>query len=126
MISYRKVTTIKNDYNPYSKSEYSNTYFSGDNNWQYIQLGGVEKHIDISQKAGADKVDHSDDLSENLGLYYIGKSAYENKISQIIANKLGQYFINQSSLKGQISNELTTTIVNLIITWIVKLKRTLI
>ncbi|WDA54988.1 MAG: hypothetical protein PPFGHCPK_01475 (plasmid) [Spiroplasma endosymbiont of Drosophila atripex] len=44
MISHKKITTIKNVYNPYSKSEYSNTYFSGNDNWQYIQLGGVEKH----------------------------------------------------------------------------------
>ncbi|WP_425381525.1 hypothetical protein [Spiroplasma endosymbiont of Polydrusus pterygomalis] len=116
MISNKKVTTIKNEYNLYSKSEYSNLYFSGDNhNWQYIQQGGVETHIDISQQAGANKVEYSNSLSESLGLYYIAKAEINNKIDKSIAEQLSKYFINQSSLKGQISDKLTTTIVNLII-----------
>ncbi|WP_425382697.1 hypothetical protein [Spiroplasma endosymbiont of Melieria omissa] len=116
MITHKKITTVKDKYNPYSKSEYSHTYFSGDNtDWQYIQFGGVEKHIDISQQAGADKVEHSNSLSEALGLYYIAKAVIENKISQSVAINLGIYFISQSSLKGKINNELITKIIDLII-----------
>ena len=63
MINHRKITTIKDTYNPYSKSQYSNTYFSGDNlNWQYLQFGGIENHIDISQQSGANKVENSNNL----------------------------------------------------------------
>ncbi|WP_425381485.1 hypothetical protein [Spiroplasma endosymbiont of Polydrusus pterygomalis] len=115
MIKNKKVNTINDDYNPYSKSEYSNKYFNGDNNdWQYLQQGDIENHIDISQQVGGNKVEYSN-LNETLGLYYIAKAAQQNKISQTIANNLAIYFINQSSLKGQISDKLTTTIVNLII-----------
>ncbi|WP_339042315.1 hypothetical protein [Spiroplasma endosymbiont of Apeira syringaria] len=39
MNSHKKVTIIKDDYNPYSKSEYSDSYFTGYNNWKYIQQG---------------------------------------------------------------------------------------
>ncbi|WP_339039471.1 hypothetical protein [Spiroplasma endosymbiont of Andrena trimmerana] len=115
MITHKKITTVKDKYNPYSKSEYSNKYFSGDNtDWQYIQFGGVEKHIDISQQAGADKVEHSSSLSETLGLYYIAKAAKNNLIDNTIANKIGQYFMTQSSLKGQINDNLINIIINLI------------
>ncbi|WP_338962788.1 hypothetical protein [Spiroplasma endosymbiont of Lasioglossum villosulum] len=107
MITHKKITTVKDKYNLYSKSEYSHTYFSGDNtDWQYIQFGGVEKHIDISQQAGADKVEHSNSLSEALSLYYIAKAAKNNLIDNAIANKIGQYFMTQSSLKGQINDNL--------------------
>ncbi|BET39171.1 hypothetical protein [Spiroplasma ixodetis] len=91
MITHKKITTVKDKYNPYSKIEYYHTYFSSDNtDWQYIQFGGVEKNIDISQQAGADKVEHSNSLSEALGLYYIAKAAKNNLIDNAIANKIGQ------------------------------------
>ncbi len=116
MNSHKQVNTINDDDNPYSKSEYSNKYFNGDNNdWQYLQQGDIESHIDISQQVGANKVEYSNNLNETLGLYYIAKAVQQNKISQTIANNLAIYFINQSSLKEQISDKLTTTIVNLII-----------
>ncbi|WP_425381882.1 hypothetical protein [Spiroplasma endosymbiont of Melieria omissa] len=115
MNSHKKVTIIKDNYNPYSKSEYSYSYFTGYNNWKYIQQGDIEKHIDISNQAGADKVEHSNNLNETLGLYYIAKATHDNKISKTIANNLAMYFINQTSLKGQINNQLTSNIVNLII-----------
>ncbi|WP_174479949.1 hypothetical protein [Spiroplasma endosymbiont of Danaus chrysippus] len=116
MISYRKITTMKSDsLVHYSFTEYSQNYFIGDNNWQYLQQGGFEKHIDISQQAGADKVEHSNSLSETLGLYYISKSIYENKISQKIGNNLSQYFINQSSLKDKLNDKLLNKIINLIV-----------
>ncbi|WP_342273967.1 hypothetical protein [Spiroplasma endosymbiont of Phycita roborella] len=116
MNNTKKVTTIKDTYNPYSKSKYSTSYFSGDNqDWKLIQQGGIEKHIDISQQAGADKVEHSDNLSETLGLYYIAKATLSNKIDRTIAQQLANYFISQSSLKEQINNELVTKIIDLII-----------
>ncbi|WJG70263.1 hypothetical protein [Spiroplasma ixodetis] len=81
MISHKKIDSINNIYNPYSKSEYSNKYFSGNNtDWQYIQFGGVEKHIDISQQVGADKVENSSSLNETLGLYYIAKQHIKIKL----------------------------------------------
>ncbi|WP_342218061.1 hypothetical protein [Spiroplasma endosymbiont of Amphimallon solstitiale] len=85
MNSHKKVTIIKDNYNPYSKSEYSDSYFTGYNNWKYIQQGDIEKHIDISNQAGADKVEHSNNLNETLGLYYIAKATHDNKISKTIA-----------------------------------------
>ncbi|WP_339046020.1 hypothetical protein [Spiroplasma endosymbiont of Colias croceus] len=116
MNNTKKVTTIKDTYNPYSKSEYSTSYFSGDNqDWKLIQQGGIEKHIDISQQTGGHKVEHSDNLSETLGLYYIAKATLSNKIDRTIAEKLSNYFISQSSLKGKINNELATKIVDLIV-----------
>ncbi|WP_425380861.1 hypothetical protein [Spiroplasma endosymbiont of Polydrusus pterygomalis] len=115
MINDKKITTIKDTYNPYSKSQYSNTYFSGDNNWQYIQFGGIEKHIDISSQAGADKIENSNNLSESLGLYYIAKAEINNKIDKSIAEQLSKYFINQSSLKKQTNNESVIKIIDLII-----------
>ncbi|MBP1526488.1 hypothetical protein [Spiroplasma endosymbiont of Dactylopius coccus] len=116
MISHKKITTVKANYNSYSNSQYSSTDFSGDNtDWQYLQFGGIEKHIDISQQVGADKVEYSNSLSETSGLYYIAKAVIENKISQSVAINLGIYFIAQSSLKGKINNELITKIIDLII-----------
>ncbi|WP_342274657.1 hypothetical protein [Spiroplasma endosymbiont of Phycita roborella] len=115
MITHKKITTVKDKYNLYSKSEYSHTYFSGDNtDWQYIQFGGVEKHIDISQQVGADKVEHSNSLSETLGLYYIAKAARENKISKVVAVNLGTYFMSQTSIKDSFNKDLTSKIINLI------------
>ncbi|WP_395473661.1 hypothetical protein [Spiroplasma endosymbiont of Nomada rufipes] len=97
MNNTKKVTTIKDTYNPYSKSEYSTSYFSGDNqDWKLIQQCGIEKHIDISQQTGGHKVEHSDNLSETLGLYYIAKATLSNKIDRTIAEKLSNYFISQS------------------------------
>ncbi|WP_342217688.1 hypothetical protein [Spiroplasma endosymbiont of Amphimallon solstitiale] len=85
MISHKKITTVKANYNSYSNSQYSSTDFSGDNtDWQYLQFGGVNKHIDISQQVGADKVEHSNSLSETSGLYYIAKAVIKNKISLLI------------------------------------------
>ncbi|WP_425377357.1 hypothetical protein [Spiroplasma endosymbiont of Aleiodes alternator] len=115
MISHKKIDSINNIYNPYSKSEYSNKYFSGDNtDWQYIQFGGVEKHIDISQQVAADKVEHSSSLSETLGLYYIAKAAYQNKITKVVAVNLGTYFMSQTIIKDNFNKDLTSKIINLI------------
>lgn len=36
MIAHRQISAIKNNYNPYSKSIYSDSYFNGDNSsWKY-------------------------------------------------------------------------------------------
>ncbi|WP_425382695.1 hypothetical protein [Spiroplasma endosymbiont of Melieria omissa] len=116
MITHKKITTVKDKYNPYSKSEYSHTYFSGDNtDWQYIQFGGVEKHIDISQQAGAAKVEHSNNLNETLGLYYIVKAVHENKITKGVADSLGKDFISKISIKNSFNKDLTNEIINLIV-----------
>lgn len=49
MINHKEVTVIKNSKNIYSKSVYNDSFVTGDNsNWKYLQMGGVEKHIDIS------------------------------------------------------------------------------
>lgn len=114
MISNRKITIIKNEDNKYSKSEYSTSYFTN-NDWQYLQQGGVEKHIDISQQIGANKVEHNNNLSESLGLYYIAKAVKANKITQPIANNLGKYFMEQTSIKDNFNKNLITKIIDLII-----------
>ena len=109
MLSHKKIDSVNNIYNPYSKSEYSKTCFSGDNtDWQYIQFGGVEKHIDISQQTGPDKVEHSSSLSETLGLYYIAKAAHQNKITKAVAVNLGTYFMSQTSIKDSFNKDLTS------------------
>ncbi|WP_339046657.1 hypothetical protein [Spiroplasma endosymbiont of Colias croceus] len=70
MINYKKVTKTKDKKNISNESIYDNNYFEGDNNdWQYIQFGGLNSHIDISNQVGADKVEHSNNLNETLGLY---------------------------------------------------------
>ncbi|WP_308150096.1 hypothetical protein [Spiroplasma sp. AdecLV25b] len=54
MNSHKKITSVKDFYNPYSKSVYNDSFFSGDNsNWKYLQMGGVENHIDISSQQSA-------------------------------------------------------------------------
>lgn len=117
MINYRKVTSMKTDPNhsdAYNFSNYQQNYFVGDNNWTYLQLGGLEQTIDISNITPA-KIENKDHLSENLGLYYIANAAINNKISLPIAYNIAQEFINRSSLKGQINNSLIKTIINLIV-----------
>ncbi|WJG71462.1 hypothetical protein [Spiroplasma ixodetis] len=115
MISNRKINKIKNHYK-YSNSEYSESYFSNNSGWKYLQMGGLEKHIDISQQAGAEKVEYNNNLSESLGLHYIAKAARENKISLSIAYNLGKYFISQSSLKKNNIDDLINVILDIIVT----------
>lgn len=112
----KNIASIKDTYNPYSKSEYNNSYFTGDNSdWQYLQLGGIEKHIDISDVRGGTRVENSNNLSETLGLYYIAKAVKENKITKAIADDLGQYFISHSTLKDKIANnDLINNIISVI------------
>ncbi|WP_375316860.1 hypothetical protein [Spiroplasma endosymbiont of Virgichneumon dumeticola] len=94
MNSHKKITSVKDFYNPYSKSVYNDSFFSGDNsNWKYLQMGGVENHIDISSQQLANKVEHSNSLSETLGLYYIAKAErIPGGIDSTTANSLGKYF----------------------------------
>ncbi|WP_425380839.1 hypothetical protein [Spiroplasma endosymbiont of Polydrusus pterygomalis] len=117
MINYRKVTAMKTDPNHSDASNFSNyqqNNFVGDNNWTYLQLGGLEQTIDISNIPTAAKIENNSHLSESLGLYYIVDAVINNKISLAIANNIGQEFINRSSLQGQIDNSLIKTIINLI------------
>ena len=116
MESNKNITSIKNNDNFYSRSQYDDSYFTGSNsNWQYFQLCGLEKHINISSKQGANKVENSNNLSETLGLYYIAKAVKENKITKTIADDLGQYFLSESSLQAQIKNvDLINNIISII------------
>ncbi|WP_342275819.1 hypothetical protein [Spiroplasma endosymbiont of Nebria brevicollis] len=106
MDSHKQVTSVKDSYNPYSKSTYSDNYFSGDNSsWKYLQMGDVENHIDISSQQSANKVAHSNGLSETLGLYYIAQAERNpGGIDANVANNLGKYFISKSSLTNSIIN----------------------
>lgn len=118
MINYRKVTAMKTDPNhsdAYNFSNYQQNNFVGDNNWTYLQLGGLEQTIDISNIPTAAKIENNSHLNENLGLYYIADAAINNKISLAISYNIGQEFINRSSLKEQIDNSLIKTIINLIV-----------
>lgn len=79
MITKKKVTSLKSNPNysdAYNFSEYQQNYFVGDNNWTYLQFGGIEQNIDISNIAGASKIENNNNLSENLGLYYIADGCY--------------------------------------------------
>lgn len=118
MITKKKVTSLKSNPNysdAYNFSEYQQNNFIGDNNWTYLQFGGLEQNIDISNIAGAYKIENNNNLSENLGLYYIADAAINNKISLAIAYNISQQFINKSSLNKLISNQLTNNIINLIV-----------
>ncbi|CAB1054188.1 hypothetical protein [Spiroplasma endosymbiont of Danaus chrysippus] len=118
MITKKKVTLLKSNPNysdAYNFSEYQQNYFVGDNNWTYLQFGGLEQNIDISNIAGASKIENNNNLSENLGLYYIADAAINNKISLAISYNISQQFINKSSLNKLISNQLTNNIINLIV-----------
>lgn len=116
MITTQKITTVKKGYNAYSKSQFATTNFSGSNiDWKYLQFGGVNQHIDISQQVGANNVENNSSLSETLGLYYLAKAVNENKITKAVANNLGQYFISKSSFQGQNIEKLITNIIELII-----------
>ncbi|WP_338977972.1 hypothetical protein [Spiroplasma endosymbiont of Panzeria rudis] len=118
MNSHKKVTSLKSNPNysdAYNFSEYQQNNFIGDNNWTYLQFGGLEQNIDISNIAGASKIENNNNLSENLGLYYIADAAINNKISLAIAYNISQQFINKSSLNKLISNQLTNNIINLIV-----------
>ncbi|WP_342266581.1 hypothetical protein [Spiroplasma endosymbiont of Villa modesta] len=115
MNSHKKITTIKNTDNEYSKSEYNKTYFDGDNNdWQYVQLGSLPNHISISNQTGGNKVEYNNSLSETLGLYYIAKATKNNQIDETIADKLGTYFMSQTSIQDNFNKDLTNKIINLI------------
>lgn len=117
MINYRKVTAMKPELNhsdAYNFSNYQQNNFVGDNNWSYLQFGGLEQTINISDIPAAAKIENNNHLNENLGLYYIANAAINNKIWLAIAYNLGQEFINRSSLKGQIDNSLMKSIINLI------------
>ncbi|WP_338987408.1 hypothetical protein [Spiroplasma endosymbiont of Dasysyrphus albostriatus] len=97
MITKKKVTSLKSNPNysdAYNFSEYQQNNFVGDNNWTYLQFGGLEQNIDISNIADA---------------------AINNKISLAIAYNISQQFINKSSLNKLISNQLTNNIINLIV-----------
>ncbi|MBP1527360.1 MAG: hypothetical protein H9Q65_05065 [Spiroplasma ixodetis] len=109
--------TINNNDNFYSNSQYSTNYFTGfnSNKWIFFQEGGIENHIDISQQAGGHKVEHSDNLSETLGLYYIAKAVRQTGgIDEKIADSLASYFMEHSSLKKTYG--IVNNIINLIIT----------
>lgn len=116
MISHKQVTSFKDDYDIYSNSVYSDSYFSGDNSsWKYLQMGGVEKNIDISKQESANKVEFNDSLSETLGLYYIAQATQiTDGIDLAVAHSLGKYFIDQSSLKNKFADDLTNSIINVI------------
>lgn len=116
MISHKQVTSFKDDYDDYSNSIYSDNYFSGDNSsWKYLQMGGVEKNIDISKQQSANKVEYNDSLSETLGLYYIAQATQiPYGIDLAVAHSLGKYFINQSSLNNKFADDLTNNIINVI------------
>ncbi|WDA54431.1 MAG: hypothetical protein PPFGHCPK_00876 [Spiroplasma endosymbiont of Drosophila atripex] len=118
MITKKKVTSLKSNPNysdAYNFSEYQQNNFIGDNNWTYLQFGGLEQNIDISNITGASKIENNNNLSENLGLYYIADAAINNKISLAISYNISQQFINKSSLNKLISNQLTNNIINLIV-----------
>ncbi|WP_375317972.1 IS1595 family transposase [Spiroplasma endosymbiont of Virgichneumon dumeticola] len=117
MNSHKQITTIKDSFNSYSKSIYSDSYFSGDNSsWKYLQFGGIENHINISSQQSANKVEHNNSLSETLGLYYIAKATRTSGgIDMSVANSLGKYFISKSSLKN-LNDSLTSSIINIIAT----------
>ncbi|WP_342276353.1 hypothetical protein [Spiroplasma endosymbiont of Nebria brevicollis] len=116
MISHKQVTSIKDDYNVYSKSIYSDNYFSDNSSWKYLQMGGLENHIDISSQQSANKVDNRGaSLSETLGLYYIAKAERTNRIDSTVANSLGKDFISKSSLKN-LDDSLTSSIINVVAT----------
>ncbi|WP_308150222.1 hypothetical protein [Spiroplasma sp. AdecLV25b] len=117
MTAHKKVTTVKDSYNPYSKSVYSASFFSGDNSsWKYLQMGGVENRIDISSQQSANKVEHSNSLSETLGLYYIAKAErIPGGIDRVVAKSLGTYFLNQSSFKSP-DEVLADSVINVIAT----------
>lgn len=103
----KKITMIKNNIDN-SRSEYSKSYFNN-TNWQFLQFGGTENCIDISQQPGvADNIVNSGHLNEPLGLYYISQAIINKKIDEKVGSILAQYFINQSSL----ANYLGTTDVN--------------
>lgn len=71
IIANRKVTTINRVCdNSYTGSEFCSDIFTGDNSdWKFLQESQVEKHVDISDVACANKVLYNDNLSEGLGLY---------------------------------------------------------
>lgn len=116
MISHKQVTSFKDYYDIYSNSIYSDSYFSGDNSsWKYLQMGGVEKNIDISKQESANKVEYNDSLSETLDLYYIAQATQiPDGIDLAVAHSLGKYFINQSSLNNKFADDLTNNIINVI------------
>ncbi|MBP1525773.1 MAG: PQQ-like beta-propeller repeat protein [Spiroplasma ixodetis] len=93
----------------------SNESIYDNNDWQYIQFGGLNSHIDISNQVGADKVEHSNNLNETLGLYYIVKAVHENKITKGVADSLGKDFISKISIKNSFNKSLTNEIINLIV-----------
>ncbi|WP_308150095.1 hypothetical protein [Spiroplasma sp. AdecLV25b] len=62
------------------------------------------------------KVEHSNSLSETLGLYYIAKAErIPGGIDSTAANSLGKYFISQSSLKN-LDDSLMSSIIKVIAT----------
>ena len=117
MNSKVQITSIKDDYNLYSNSQYNDkTYFTGANNyWKYLQFGGFNSHIDISNQTNGNLVENNSNLSESLGLYYIAKAVRTGTINLSVANLLGDYFISKSSFENKITSNLCHTILNLII-----------
>ncbi len=81
MFAARKIAIIKDNYDSYSKSNYSNSDFTGDNkNWQYLQQGGAEKILIFDNKQAANKVEHSNNLSETLGYTILLKQSMKIKL----------------------------------------------
>jgi len=111
MIDHRKVTTIKENYTPYSNSKYVDAgYFTdqvGVNTWQYLQQGQAEPNIDISHEENTSNIEHRKNESEALGLYYIAKQsrAKTNRIDLAVADEIAKAFISKSSLNTDLNNK---------------------
>lgn len=117
MITKRKIFSFKTKLQTnenYNFSNYQQNYFIGNNNWNYLQFGGLEKTINISAVKNANKITNNTHLAETLGLYYIAAAAITNKIDLTIADNISQEFIKKSSLSSQSSNSLATITTNII------------
>ncbi|WP_342275730.1 hypothetical protein [Spiroplasma endosymbiont of Nebria brevicollis] len=114
IIVHRKVTAFNRiTDNAYTGSEFRNDLFSGDNpDWKFLQESQVEKHVDISDVTGANKVSNHDSLSEGLGLYYIGKAAKDQSKEELNTYlALAKAFMNRSVLGTNVPDEVFTGII---------------
>lgn len=115
IIAHRKVTTINRVCdNAYIGSEFCNDIFTGDNSdWKFLQESQVEKHVDISDVTCSNKVLYNDNLSEGLGLYYIGQAAkYQSKTEWDVYIQLARTFMNRSILGTNVPDEILAGIIN--------------
>lgn len=116
IIAHRKVTTINRVCdNAYTGSEFCSDIFTGDNSdWKFLQESQVEKHVDISDVACANKVLYNDNLSEGLGLYYIGQAAKGQSKTYINTYlQLARTFMNRSILATNVPDKVLDGIINI-------------